>query len=301
MHYRARAFSSSVVTLDFWLTPVQMGEISFTPLSLAIGVVLLLFLLAVQAAIVHLLSRRIFPRFGLNPGIANAYAKLFGYVVLIMGLMAIFPFAFQGLSLATISVVLGAISFGIGFGLRNIADNFVSGLIILLERPIKVGDRIAIGDVTGDVIDIRARSTTIRTNDNHEIIVPNSEFIANRVINWSHNDNRVRFRFPVGVHYRSDVAHVREVLEACALRSSNVLDDPAPTAKFLEFGDSSLNFELWVWTETMTTRPRAFHSEINYIIWQALKEGGIEIPYPQRDLYLKEVPEKPIAAVGHEA
>lgn len=281
---------------SFWTKAIEMGQISFTPISVILGAVLLVIAVVLQRIIHRMLTRRFFPRFKIHPGLGNAYATLIGYTFLILSLGLILPVTFQGLSWATFSVILGAVSFGVGFGLRNIADNFVSGLIILLERPVKVGDRVTLDDTSGTVTSIRARSTTIRTNDNIEVIVPNSRFISEKVINWSHSDNRVRFRVPVGVHYKSDVMQVKEVLEQAAMEHDDVLRNPGPSAKFIEFGDSSLNFELWVWTVEWTLRPSAFKSEINYLIWKHLKEAGIEIPYPQRDVYIKQMGAGPVAA-----
>jgi small-conductance mechanosensitive channel len=278
---------------DFWGQTIEWGQISFTPASLLLGAGLLLLVLVMIKLLRWILLKRFFPRFDIHPGLGNAYATLTGYGVFIIALAFILPVSFHGFNWATLSVLLGAISFGVGFGLRNIADNFVSGLIILLERPVKVGDRVTVDELSGMVTAIRARSTTVRTNDNIEVIVPNSRFIAESVINWSHSDNRVRFRIPVGVHYKSEVPEVKRVLEAAAAGHSAVLTEPGPSAKFIEFGDSSLNFELWVWTTERTMRPTAFRSELNYLIWDHLKAAGIEIPYPQRDLYIKELPEKP--------
>ena len=277
-------------TLEFWLREVRMGEVAFTPLSLALGLFFFVLLLAAQALFRRTLVQRVFPRLKLDQGLSHSLATLIGYVILLIGILVILPVAFPGFQFGTLSVVLGAVSFGIGFGLRNIADNFVSGLIILIERPIKVGDRIALGELTGDVVAIRGRSTSVRTNDNIHIIVPNSEFISLQVVNWSHGDRLVRFRLPVGVHYNSDVRAVKAALEEAGARNENVRTVPAPSAKFMGFGDSSLDFELWVWTETRSANPRAFRSEMNYLIWDVLKERGIEIPYPQRDVYIKEVP-----------
>ncbi len=277
------------MTLEaFWTRPIDLGTISFTPLSLLLGFVLLLVAVFIQRLLKYILSQRVFPRFSMHPGLAHAYATLVGYIFLFVALIIIGPISFQGLNWATLSVILGAISFGVGFGLRNIADNFVSGLIILLKRPVRVGDRVTIDDTSGTVRSIRARSTTVQTNGNIEVIIPNSRFISASVINWSHSDNRVRFRIPVGVHYNSDVFHVRDVLEKAGRQHGAVLRNPGPSAKFIGFGDSSLDFELWVWTVEWTLRPAAFKSEINYLIWQHLKEAGIQIPYPQRDLYIKE-------------
>lgn len=280
------------LSADFWFREFSLGAVSFTPLSLLIGAGLFSGLIFFNAWIKRILSGRVLPRLHLDKGLIHALTTLTGYAILVLGILVILPIAFPGFSFTTLSVILGAVSFGIGFGLRNIADNFVSGLIILLERPIKVGDRIELNDLTGDVVAIRSRSTTVRTNDNIEIIVPNSQFIAQQVINWSHGDRKRRFRIPVGVHYKSHVPLVKAALEKAGSLSENVLKIPEPSAKFMGFGDSSLNFEVWVWTETMIARPRAFMSELNYLIWDVLLEHGIEIPYPQRDIYIKEVPEK---------
>ena len=275
---------------SFWTSSIEMGNVSFTPVSLLLGLSLLVIAIILQGILQRILTRRFFPRFRVHPGLANAYATLIGYTFLVLAMGLILPLAFTGFNWATFSVILGAVSFGVGFGLRNIADNFVSGLILLLERPVKVGHRVTLDNTSGAVTSIRARSTTVRTNDNIEVIVPNSRFISESVINWSHSDNQVRFRIPVGVHYKSDVFHVRKVLEKAALAHPGVLREPPPSAKFVEFGDSSLNFEIWVWTVDWTMRPAAFKSEINYLIWQYLKDAGIEVPYPQRDLYIKEFP-----------
>src|ERR1044071_5489333 len=191
--------------LEFLREPFVVGNLHFTPLSLLVGLGMVVALTLVVALLKRLLRDRILPRAGLNRGVSIAISTLIGYGVMLLGILIILPVMIPGFDLHTLSILLGAVSFGIGFGLRNIADNFVSGIILLIERPIKVGDRIQIGDVYGDVTQIRARSTTVRTNDNIHIIVPNSEFISGKVTNISFRDNRVRFRIPVGVHYKSDV------------------------------------------------------------------------------------------------
>ncbi len=176
---------------------------------------------------------------------------------------------------------------GIGFGLQNITNNFVSGLIILFERPIKVGDRIEVGNVAGDVVNISARATTVVTNDNIAIIVPNSEFTSSTVINWSYTDRDVRFNIPVGVSYSSDPEVVGKLLLEVAHDHAGVLKEPKPDVLFEEFGESSLNFVLRVWTRDYTTRPGVFKSELNYRISKKFKEHGIEIPFPQRDIHIR--------------
>src|SRR5205814_6471246 len=173
---------------------------------------------------------------------------------------------------------------GIGFGLQNIASNFISGLVILAERPITIGDRVEVAGVAGQVQQIRARSTVILTNDNITMIVPNTKFIDSPVTNWTYGDPRVRFRIPVGVAYGSDLDKVRDVLLEVAREDSHVLDEPKPTVFLETFGESSINLELVVWSREMSYRPRRFRSDLNFAIAQKLREAGIQIPSPQRDL-----------------
>ncbi|MDH4186160.1 MAG: mechanosensitive ion channel [Nitrospira sp.] len=156
-----------------------------------------------------------------------------------------------------------------------------------LERLIKVGDRIEVGDVHGDVVNISPRATTIVTNDNIAIIVPNADFISSKVVNWSYTNRDVRFNFPVGVSYRSDPEQVHRVLLEVARAHPGVLNDPAPTVLFHEFGDSSLSFILRVWTRDYATIPGVLRSNLNFAINRAFKEQGIEIPFPQRDLHIR--------------
>ncbi|MBA2241736.1 MAG: mechanosensitive ion channel, partial [Chthoniobacterales bacterium] len=170
---------------------------------------------------------------------------------------------------------------------QNIASNFISGLVILAERPITLGDRVEVGDVTGQVEQIRARCTIIRTNDNITMIVPNQKFIEEPVTNWTYGDPRVRFRIPVGVAYGSDIEKVRETLIAVGREHPNALQDPAPNVFLEKFGDNSIDFELVVWSSEMSFRPRRFKSDLNFAIARKFREAGIEIPFPQRDVYIR--------------
>lgn len=281
--------------LEFLGRRFDFGNLSFTPGSILLGLVLLAIAIFLSGLLRRLLRDRLLPRAGLERGVRVAVSTLIYYFLIVISLLVVMPLMISGFNLQTLSVILGAISFGIGFGLRNIADNFVSGLILLMERPIKVGDRIAVGDVYGEVMEIRARATIVRTNDHVDIIVPNSEFVSGRVTNVSFGNQRVRFRFPVGVHYRSDVQVVAKALVEAGLEVDGALRDPMPVARFMEFGDSSLNFELWVWTEELFNRPQVLRSAVNFKIWEKLKKYGIEIPYPQRDIYIKEAPGSAVA------
>jgi small-conductance mechanosensitive channel len=277
--------------LEFLREPFELGSLRFTPLSILVGLGMVAALAFGVSLLKRLLRDRLLPRAGLNHGVSVAISTLISYGVMLIGTLVILPVMIPGFNLNTLSLVIGGIGFGIGFGLRNIADNFVSGVILLIERPIKVGDHIRVGDTTyGDVIEIRARATTVRTNDDVDIIVPNSEFISGKVYNISHSNNRVRFRYPVGVSDRSDVHLVARTLVEAALACPDVMRTPPPEARLIEFGESSINFEIWVWTETMLNRPQSLRSKVNFLIWEHFKRAGIVIPNPQRDIHIKEMP-----------
>jgi len=253
-----------------------------TVLYLAIAVVLLFYL---AARLRHWIADRLLARSRLDPGARQAVASITRYVVLLIGLLIILQTA--GINLTTLNVVAGAVGIGVGFGLQNVISNFVSGLIIMFERPIKIGDRIEVGEIEGDVIEIGARSTKVLTNDNIMIIVPNSKFITESVVNWKYNDARVRFRIPVSVAYGSDVRLVEKLLLEVAKQEQEVLDDPAPAVRFLEFGDSGLAFELRAWTTSLVHRKGRLISMLNFAIYEKFREHGIEIPFPQRDLHIR--------------
>ena len=228
----------------------------------------------------HFLQRTHFP-----PSMQYAASKIGGYIFVTIG--AYIALKLVGIDLSSLAVIAGAVGVGLGFGLQNVISNFVSGLIILAERPIAIGDRVELGEVGGLVTEIRLRSTTIVTNDNITIIVPNSDFISSKVTNWSYGDPKVRIRLPVGVAYGTDPERLRRLLVEVAHEHPMVLRDPVPELFFSGFGDSSLNFELAVWTSEMASKPRRFRSELNYAVERKLRENQIEIPFPQRDLHLR--------------
>jgi small-conductance mechanosensitive channel len=238
-----------------------------------------------EAVLRRYLTRRFLQRTHLHPSMQYAVAKIAGYVFIAIGFYAALKLV--GIDLSSLAFVAGAIGVGLGFGLQNIISNFVSGLIILAERPISIGDRVELGEVAGLVTKINLRSTNIVTNDNITIIVPNSDFITNKVTNWSYGDPKVRIRLPIGVGYGTDPERLRKLLLEVAGAHPKVLADPAPEVFFSGFGDSSLNFELGVWTADMASKPRRFRSELNFAMERKLRENRIEIPFPQRDLHLR--------------
>ena len=225
----------------------------------------------------------------LDLGIQHAIATFTQYIVIAFGFLVGLQTA--GIDLSALTILAGAVGVGVGLGLQNIANNFISGIIILFERPIKIGDRIEVGAVNGDVVHIAARSTTVRTNDNIAIIIPNSSFISSNVINWSHGDSKVRFRVPVGVAYGSDVRLVERLLLEVAKENENVLENPPAAVRFLEFGDSALEFELRVWSSRLLHRKGLLISQLNFGIYEKFKQHQIEIPFPQRDLHFKTQPD----------
>ena len=242
-----------------------------------------------------LLIHRILVRYNLDIGIRQSIGTITKYLIIVIGLFIIIQSV--GIDLSALGLVAGALGVGIGFGLQNITNNFISGLIILFERPIKVGDRIEVGDIKGDVQNIAARATTVVTNDNISLIVPNSEFVSSTVINWSHNDRMVRFRIPVGVAYKEDPEIIKNVLLMVAHENRGVLRDPEPDVLFEGYGDSSINFILRVWTVQYTTTPDVLTSQLYYEIFKKFREHHIEIPFPQRDLHLKSGFEREVVKV----
>jgi small-conductance mechanosensitive channel len=245
-----------------------------------VGAVVILERILRQRALTRLLARTPLP-----PGSQFGIARIFGYAFLTLGIYLGLQFA--GIDVGSLAIIAGAIGVGIGFGLQNIVSNFVSGIIILIERPISLGDRVEVGGTAGDVAKISLRSTTVVTNDNISIIVPNSEFITSQVVNWSHGDPKVRMRIPFGVAYGSDVAKLKTIMPGVGAGHPRILTEPAPELLFVGFGESSLDFELSVWTSAMAVRPRKLVSDLNFAIERTLRDHGFEIPFPQRDLHVR--------------
>jgi small-conductance mechanosensitive channel len=262
---------------------IRIGDADITGAALVSFVVFLL--LALLAS--HLLQRafgRVYRRRGLDEGVQYALNRLLHYTVLgIGGFLAVDNLGISVTALAGLGAILAV---GIGFGLQNIAQNFVSGVILLLERPVKKGDFVEVGKTRGTVRQIHARATLITTLDNVDILVPNGQFITEPVINSTYDNRRVRIRVKVGVAYGSDTERVREALERVAAAHPAVLREPAPLVRFDDFGESSLDFTLLVWIGEPLTEPRVL-SDLRFGIDRAFREARIEIPFPQRDLHLR--------------
>lgn len=262
----------------------ELKQTPVTVLSLVMFIVMIAAFYLLSKFLNRIVLRRILARFGLDKGIQYTLTRMVHYLIMITGLVVAFQFV--GIDLAGLTVIFGLLSVGIGFGLQNITSNFISGLILLFERPIKVGDRVTVGDIEGDVTSINMRSTTIQSLDNISIIVPNSEFISSTVTNWSYGDPKIRLKIEVGVSYSSDLETVMKALREVADENNDILKDPEPFVLLSGFGDSSWDMVLVVWLGD----PKKYYvtrSAINCAIVQKFRDYGVEIPFPQRDLHVR--------------
>jgi small-conductance mechanosensitive channel len=267
-----------------WNRPLPGISLTLVQIFLLVGLLLAVFWISARTK--SFLFNRFLVNSGLDRSLQYAVSQIVSNIVLVVGVFIVLDNA--GIHLATLAVFAGAVGVGIGFGLQNIASNFISGLVILAERPITIGDRVEVAGVTGQVQQIRARSTVILTNDNITMIVPNTKFIDSPVTNWTYGDPRVRFRVPVGVAYGADLEKARDALLEVARENPQVLDQPPPTVFLETFGESSINLELVVWSKEMSYRPRRFRSDLNFAIARKLRDAGIEIPSPQRDITFRQ-------------
>ncbi len=232
------------------------------------------------------LEQDVMPHLGLQRGVPSTISMLVHYTILAVGfLIAISAAGFQ---LDRLTLLLGALGVGIGFGLQNLVNNFVSGLILIFERPIKIGDTVDVGTLRGEVRRIGIRSSTVRTFEGAEVIVPNGTLISNEVINWTLSDRMRRIEVKVGVKYGTDPETVLDLLLKTAGEHEHVLEYPKPYALFQAFGDSSLNFSLRFWTRNFDDW-LTIQSDVTVAVNNALNEAGIEIPFPQRDLHVRSV------------
>jgi small-conductance mechanosensitive channel len=234
--------------------------------------------------IVRSLARRVLKRLNIDESLRYTLERTLQYLLIIIA--AVLSLEVIGINLSGLAVVFGFLSVGIGFGLQNVTSNFVAGLIVLFERPIKVGDRVIVGDTEGDVTAINLRSTTIRSLNNVSIIVPNSQFISQNVINWSYGDRKVRLDIEVGVSYSSDLDTVLRCLLEVAEECPAVLKEPKPDVLHNGFGDSAWNMRLRCWVADPKGH-QVVRSDLNCAIVRKFNENGVEIPFPQRDLHVR--------------
>ena len=229
-----------------------------------------------------LLQKRVLPRFSLPGGTQFVMLRITHFMLIAIGLML--AFGAVGIRLTSLTMIFGLNGFGIAFGLQNVTSNFISGIILLFERPISVGDFIEVGDAIGQVKSINMRATTITTRENIALIVPNSKFIEDTVTNWSIGDLKIRIAVLVRVAYGSDTRLVEKLLLKVAEEHPKVLSDPRSDVLFRDFGDSALNFALRAWIPDPASRS-LIASDLNYAIDTAFRENGIKVPFPQRDVH----------------
>jgi len=275
---------------DFLSVPItSVGKTEITLWTIVYFFFLTVILFYVTGKLRKWVVYKLLAKSKIDIGVRIATGTIIRYIILAIGLIIVLQTV--GLDLSTLTILAGALGIGIGFGLQNITNNLVSGIIILFERPIKVGDRIEVSNIAGDVIRISMRSTTILTNDNISIIVPNSEFISSTVINWSHIDRNIRLNFPVDVSYTENPQEVKKLLLEVAEENSGVLKNPKPDVLFDKFGESSLIFNLRVWTREYISRPGVLKSQLYYAIFDKFTKHGIKIPFPQRDIhFMSDIP-----------
>lgn len=233
-----------------------------------------------------ILEEDVYPRIDVGTGVSYAISTIVHYAILTVVLLL--AVAALGFELSQFAIVAGAIGIGVGFGLQNIINNFVSGMILLFERPVKVGDTVQIGTQLGTLTQIGLRASVLRKVDGSDVIIPNSQLISEEVVNWTMSDDKRRLDIPIGVAYGTDPQRVLELLKGVADANDEILVEPAPKALFLAFGESSLDFELRAWTEN-TDDWVTIRSQLVTTVCAALTEAGIEIPFPQRDLNLRSV------------
>ena len=283
----------ALIVLPFWGVPVEelsrwslavlqgfkIGNVTISPFDIVLAVAVFVGTMAATRFVQRRLLERVLPQTNLSVSVQHSLTAVIGYIGAILA--AALAIAVVGVDLTNIALVAGALSVGIGFGLQNVVNNFVSGVILLAERPIKVGDWIVVGGMEGFVKRINFRGTELETFQRASVIIPNAEILSTPLTNWTHKDRRGRIDIAIGVAYGSDTARVRDVLLEVAQANDQVLTDPQPFVLFMDFGASSLDFELRCFAGEVILRPR-IASEIRFEIVRRFREEGIEIPFPQR-------------------
>jgi small-conductance mechanosensitive channel len=263
--------------LDRFLRAGIAGS-EFTPLRLLTVITLTSALVWATRRLTRWFVNSVLARRGVDVGLREALGAIARYVIITLGSLVILQSA--GIDLTSLNVFVGAIGVGLGFGLQNIASNFFSGLILLLERPVRIGDRVEISDVAGEVREIGARATTIVTDESVAVMVPNSHLISERVTNWSRPASLTAYLLPFYVAHSSDPELVRHVLLAAAAQHPDVLADPPPEVEFVEAGLAALRFQLQVWSRDRLKTAGALKSDLNFEVWRQLALAGVTIREP---------------------
>ncbi|RJR50632.1 MAG: mechanosensitive ion channel protein MscS [Desulfobacteraceae bacterium] len=264
---------------------VQFGDVRISILLLIKAIVLLALLLRLALGAAGLLEKRIRDFKSLTPSIQVLLSKALKITLLVTAVLA--TLSSLGINLTAFAFFGGAIGVGIGFGLQKVVSNLVSGLILLLDRSIKPGDVIEVGQTYGRIQSLGARYVSVVTRDNTEYIIPNEDLITNRVINWSYTDKLVRLRIGVGVSYDSDIHEVMRLVTEAAANVPRVLEIPRPVCQLKDFGSSSIDMELRIWIKDPENGISNVSSDVRVALWESFKRHRIQIPFPQRDLHIK--------------
>lgn len=285
------------MTFPSYLTTTlfHIGGKPITPISLLGAIASVIIAIGLGRVAARMARRFLERRSGVTAGTAYASSRIVQYTVMVVGVLIGFDTA--GFSLSSLAAFGTFLSVGVGFGLQNIVQNFVCGLILLVERPVKKGDFVRIGDVSGTVDEIAMRATRVLTRDGVAVFVPNSELITGRLVNQSAPTTDYRVRIAVGAAYGSDTGLVRDVLLQIAAEHPKVLTDSAPYVFFRDFGDSALMFELCVWLNDPHEEP-VVTSELRFAIDAAFRAAAIEIPFPQRDVHVRSGLAPPLAGAA---
>jgi len=261
-------------------------QVPITLSDLMVGIIIAILTLVAAKNLPGLLEIILLSRLPMDRGSRYAVRTICSYAITALGFVV--AFTTIGIQWSSIQWLIAALGVGIGFGLQEIVANFISGLIVLFERPFRVGDWVTIGDVSGTVTRIRIRATTVMDWDRKELIVPNKDFITGRLINWSLSDKVIRIRIPVGIAYGSDTELAEKLMLKAARENPLVLDKPEPVAVFLGFGDNSLNFEVRVFIDGIDDWIPMLH-KLNQSVDRAFREAGVTISFPQRDVHLDQI------------
>lgn len=288
LHSWGLSQQSELILMEGFNQGFNIGSFHIVPINILFAIFVFSLIVGLSRLFQRKVAKPWINHTHLDRGARDAVLTIIGYIGFILAIL--FALSIAGIEFKNLAVIAGALSVGIGFGLQNIVNNFVSGLILLFERPIRSGDWVEVGDTRGYVKSINIRSTEIQTFDRADVIVPNSELISSQVTNWMLHDKIGRLILSIGVAYGSDVEKVRDILFGIINDHSEVITNShaitPPRVLFLEFGDSSLNFEMRFFLKDISQR-RTVTSDINFAIDKAFREANIEIPFPQQDIHIK--------------
>ncbi|WP_052471962.1 mechanosensitive ion channel family protein [Marinobacter similis] len=269
---------------------ISVGDLRISLLAVIKLLLLMGLVLVVAIWLSGIIDRRLSRLPYLSPGAAVGFSKVSKLVLITVAALSVLNLV--GIDLTALAVFGGALGVGLGFGLQRIASNFISGFILVFDRSIRPGDVISIGEKFGWVVALHARYVVVRNRDGVDTLIPNENLITTEVINWSYSDPNVRLKIPVSVSYNDDVERAMAIMLEIAREHPRVISDPEPVCRLTQFGDHGIHLEARVWVADPQAGFGSVSSDINLEIWRRFKQEGITIPFPQQDLYIKEVPAK---------